>query len=276
MRKVMQVSSSGYYDWQNRSGDIEKIKAQEELLKKIRDSYEASDSTYGSPRITRDLQRQGILISRPRIARIMKKDGIRSIIGKKWKVSTTDPDHNFPVCDNILNRDFHADQIGTKWVSDITYLRTGEGWLYLTTVMDLAGRKIIGWPLSEGMSAEKTTLAALGIALKNRKAESGLIFHSDRGVQYACNAFKDKIKSLKPGFVQSMSRKGKFWDNAATESFFRTAKSEKFNRYNFKTRQGARLCVFRYIEGWYNKDRLHSTIGYKAPNELAKEIEIAA
>ncbi len=272
----MQVSSSGYYDWQNRDQDISKIKAGEDLLKKIKDSYESSDSTYGSPRITKDLQRQGIQISRPRVARIMKKEGIQSIIRKKWKISTTDSKHKFPVCDNILNRDFHADQIGAKWVSDITYLRTGEGWLYLTAVMDLADRKIIGWTLSEGMSAEQTSLAALERALKARKAENGLIFHSDRGIQYACNDFKDKLKALKIDVVQSMSRKGNCWDNSAMESFFKTAKSEKLNRYNFKTRQEAKLCVFRYIEGWYNKGRLHSTIGYKTPDELEKEMEKAA
>lgn len=168
----MQVSSSGYYDWQNRDQDISKIKARKDLLKKIKASYDSSDSTYGSPRITKDLQRQGIQISRPRVARIMRKEG---------KISTTDSKHKFPVCDNILNRDFHADQIGTKWVSDITYLKTGEGWLYLTAVMDLADRKIIGWTLSEGMSAEQTSLAALERGLKARKVENGLIFHSDRG-----------------------------------------------------------------------------------------------
>lgn len=272
----MQVSSSGYYDWQNRDQDVLRIKAKEDLLKKIRTSYESSDSTYGSPRITKDLHRQGIIISRPRVARIMKQEGIQSVIRKKWKISTTDSKHKFPVCDNILNRDFHADQIGTKWVSDITYIRTGEGWLYLTAVMDLADRKIIGWVLSEGMSTEQTTLAALERALKARKAEKGLIFHSDRGVQYACNVFKGKLKALKIGVVQSMSRKGNCWDNSAMESFFKTAKSEKLNRYNFKTKQEAKLCVFRYIEGWYNKSRLHSTIGYKTPDELEKEMEKAA
>lgn len=272
----MRVSSSGYYDWQNRDQDISKIKAGEDLLKKIRDSYESSDSTYGSPRITKDLQRQGIQISRPRVARIMKKEGIQSVIRKKWKVATTDSNHSYPVYGNVLDRDFHADRIGIKWVSDITYLRTGEGWLYLTAIMDLADRKIIGWTLSDGMSAEQTTIAALERALKTRKAEKGLIFHSDRGVQYACNSFKDKLKALKIDVVQSMSRKGNCWDNSAMESFFKTAKSEKFNRYNFKTRQEARLCVFRYIEGWYNKGRLHSTIGYKTPNELEKEMEKAA
>ena len=157
----MQVSSSGYYDWQNRDQDVSKITAREDLLKKIRASYESSDSTYGSPIITKDLHRQGIMISRPRVARIMKKEGIQSVIRKKWKISTTDSKHKFPVCDTILNRDSHADQIGTKWVSDITYITTGEGWLYLTAVMDLADRKIIGWVLSEGMSTEQTTLAAL-------------------------------------------------------------------------------------------------------------------
>jgi putative transposase len=161
-------------------------------------------------------------------------------------------------------------------VSDITYLKTGEGWLYLTAVMDLADIKIVGWALSEGMSAEQTTLAALERALKARKAGNGLIFHSDRGIQYACNDFKDKLKGLKIGVVQSMSRKGNCWDNSVMENFFKTAKSEKFNRYNFKTKQDAKLCVFRYIEGWYNKSRLHSTIGYKTPDELEMEMEKAA
>ena len=130
MCAVMQVSSSGYYDWQNRDQDVSKIKAREDLLKKIRASYESSDSTYGSPRITKDLHRQGIMISRPRVARIMKKEGIQSVIRKKWKISTTDSKHKFPVCDNILNRDFHADQIGAKWVSDITGIATFDRRLF--------------------------------------------------------------------------------------------------------------------------------------------------
>ncbi|MGJ1325125.1 IS3 family transposase [Sphingobacterium faecium] len=193
--KVMQVSTSGYYDWQHGDQDISKIKAVEDLVKKIKASDKSSDSTYGSLRITNDLQRQGIQISRPRVSRIMRKEGIQSIIRKKWKISTTDSKHKFPVCDNMLNRNFHADQISTKWVSDITYLKTGEGWLYLTAVMDLADRKIIGWTLSEGMSAKQTSLAALENT-NARKAENGLIFHSEWVVYFLRNIHSSLISLI--------------------------------------------------------------------------------
>ncbi|MBC3789309.1 transposase InsO family protein [Spirosoma sp. LMG 31448] len=193
----------------------------------------------------------------------MHKAAIRSIMYKKYRVQTTDSSHNYPVAKNLLNREFTADRPGQKWVSDITYIPTGEGWLYLTTVLDLAHRKVIGWALSDGLKAADTSVAAWRMALKNRRIEGELLFHSNRGVQYACTEFRDQLKGLP--VVQSMSRKGNCWDNAVAESFFKTFKSELVNHTDFPTRAAARLATFEYIEGWYNRRRRHSSLKYQTP-----------
>lgn len=265
MCKVLQVSSSGYYYWLNHPVG-ERERKGKELLFHIQRIYRQSKCRYGSPRIAAELQSQGIRASRPRIARLMRTAHIRSIVRKKYRVQTTDSNHTLPIAKNLLQRDFSADKIGQKWVSDLTYIRTGEGWLYLTTVIDLADRKVIGWALSDTMDAISTSVSAWQMAVKNRPVIRPLIFHSDRGIQYACSDFTQQLKGVP--VRQSMSRKGNCWDNAVAESFFKTIKTELVYHIDFQTRAQAKLALFEYIEIWYNKERRHSALGYLTPEEF--------
>lgn len=259
---MLKVSRSGYYYWRKHPVGARQLK-QSQLLDDIRQVHAESQSRYGSPRIADELRERGVKASRNRVARLMHKAAIRSIMYKKYRVQTTDSAHDYPVAKNLLNREFTADKPGQKWVSDITYISTGEGWLYLTTVLDLADRKVVGWALSDSLKAADTSLAAWRMALKNRGIDGKLLFHSDRGVQYACTEFRNQLKGLP--IVQSMSRKGNCWDNAVAESFFKTFKSELVNHVDFQTRAAARLATFEYIEGWYNRRRKHSSLNYQTP-----------
>ena len=265
MCKVLLVSNSGFYYWLKHPVSKRSAK-QAELLIQIEQIYKNSKSRYGSPRVTAELKYGGIIASRPRVARLMRKANIKSIMRKKYRVQTTDSEHGHQPAPNILNRDFYAAHIGQKWVSDLTYVPTGEGWLYLTTIMDLADRKIVGWALSESMEAGQTTIAAWRMAIKNRPITQVLVFHSDRGVQYACHEFRREL--MKFSVSQSMSRKGNCWDNAVAESFFKTMKTEMVYHEDFKTRDQAKLGIFEYIEVWYNRKRRHSTLGYLTPREF--------
>jgi transposase InsO family protein len=262
MCKVLKVSSSGYYYWLKHPVGSRQLKTQQ-LLTQIQQVYDRSQSRYGSPRIADDLKESGVNASRNRVARLMRKANIKSIMYKKYRVQTTDSKHDYPIANNLLNREFLAEKPGQKWVSDITYIRTDEGWLYLTIILDLADRKVVGWALSDTLKAVDTSIAALQMALKNRPLKGELLFHSDRGIQYACIEFRDQLKE-RP-VLQSMSRKGNCWDNAVAESFFKTLKSEMINHVNFETRQQAKLATFEYIEGWYNRRRKHSTLDYQTP-----------
>ncbi len=232
----------------------------------IRELYAKSRSTYGSPRIAKELKAQRVVVSRPRVARLMRCAGLRSIVSRKYRVATTDSKHGFLVVDNLLNRDFQVGIAGRAWVSDLTYIRTTEGWLYLTTVIDLADRKVIGWALSNTMTAKDTSVAAWKMASRNRAVSKDLIFHSDRGVQYACNEFTALLKAF-PYIRQSMSRKGNCWDNAVAESFFKTLKSECTNHLQNLNMKQTELAVFDYIECWYNTQRRHSALNYMSPNQ---------
>jgi putative transposase len=262
MCKVLKVSSSGYYYWLKHPVGARQLKSQQ-LLTQIQQVYDRSKSRYGSPRIADDLNELGVKTSRNRVARLMNKANIKSIMYKKYRLQTTDSKHDHPVANNLLNRDFSAEKPSQKWVSDITYIRTGEGWLYLTAILDLADRKVIGWALSDNLKATDTSVAAWRMALKNRPLDGELLFHSDRGVQYACIEFRDQFKDLP--VLQSMSRKGNCWDNAVAESFFKTLKCEMVNHANFETYHQAKLATFEYIEGWYNRRRKHSTLDYQTP-----------
>ena len=264
MCKVLNVSSSGYYYWRKHPVGARQ-QNQNQLVNHIRRVHAQSQSRYGSPRIADELRDQGVKASRNRIARLRRKVGIRSIMYRKYRVQTTESNHDYPVAENLLNREFTADQPGQKWVSDITYIATGQGWLYLTVILDLADRKVVGWALSESLKAVDTSVAAWRMALINRPIDSCLIFHSDRGIQYACTEFREELKDLP--VVQSMSRKGNCWDNAVAESFFKTLKSELVNHTHFATRAAARLATFEYIEGWYNRRRKHSALGYRTPSQ---------
>lgn len=220
MCKALQVSRGGYYAWLDRSLS-QRASENMILLKKIKKIHKLFSGRYGSPRITDELHDEGFTVSRPRVARIMSNNGISAISKKKFKV-TTDSNHNYTVAPNHLKQNFTADRPGEKWVSDITYIFTQEGWLYLTVVIDLNNRMIVGWAMSEGMSTAETTIPALKDAYNRFQPLPGLIFHSDRGVQYACKDFKEQLSDYK--MVQSMSAKGNCWDNAVSESFFSTLK----------------------------------------------------
>jgi len=257
MCKTLKVSRSAYYGWLSRKPS-KRDTDNEYLTRKIRKIYSDSKRTYGSPRITLALKGQGIRVSRNRVARIMKKEGLRSIIRKKFVV-TTDSKHNYPVVENLLDRDFKVNGTGKVWVSDITYVRTSQGWLYLTVIIDLGDRKVIGWSLSNSFKAVDTIGPAWIMAVKNRPITQELIFHSDRGIQYACNEFKNSLAGYKL-VRRSMSRKGDCWDNAVAESFFKNLKVECVYQNKYRTRKEAAISIFEYIESWYNTGRIHSTL----------------
>ena len=201
------------------------------------------------------------------MARLMRGNGLNAK-RKGSFIRTTDSKHTFEVCENILNRDFHAETGGQKWVSDITYLRTAFGWVYLTVILDLFDRKIIGWALSADMETAHTTIAALEMAVKNRPPQDGLIFRSDRGVQYCAGSFRALLSERCPTVRQSMSRKGNCWDNACAESFFKTLKRELETLDGKHSEAEVRQSVFFYIEAYYNRIRMHSVLDYVAPNEF--------
>lgn len=265
MCKVFKVSKSGFYRWL-KSGSSKRTRQNKLLTEQIRRIHEQSHGTYGSPRITRELSSLSIKVSRPRVARLMRKARIQSKHRRKYVV-TTDSKHTFKVAKNLLDRDFQPGTIGKAWVSDITYIRTVQGWLYLTTVIDLGDRKVIGWALSTSLKAEHTSVAAWKMAVTNRPVTGDLIFHSDRGVQYACTEFIDLLNAYKT-VRQSMSRKGNCWDNAVAECFFKSLKSEWIRWRKYQTINEAKTSVFQYIEGWYNTKRRHSALNYMTPSEF--------
>ena len=267
MCKVFKVSRSGFYAW-NIGRTCNRVIENERLTGQISSIYEDSKKRYGSPKITKELNAQGLKVSRPRVARLMKKARLRSIVKKKFKV-TTDSRHQFPIAENKLNRCFKQENIAAAWVSDITYIKTGQGWLYLTIILDLGDRKVIGWSLSSTMKATDTVLPAWKMAEQNRSITKELIFHSDRGVQYACSAFT-AVLDKNPFIVRSMSRKGNCWDNAVAESFFKTLKTECIYQQKFSSKEQAALEVFEFIEIWYNRKRRHSALGYLSPAEFER------
>jgi putative transposase len=269
MSSLLNISSSSYYKWAKDPVGFWQ-RQNKELLVRIKDIYSMSKGRYGSPRITRELRFDGISASRPRIARLMSSNGIRSIVKRKYR-ATTNSDHLYPVNTNLLSRDFTTTDIGQKWVSDITYIRTGEGWLYLTVIMDLADRKIVGWSMNSSMNAGSTVIAAWEMAVKNRPISRELIFHSDRGIQYASHEFRRCFKGLP--VLQSMSRKGNCWDNAIAESFFKTLKTEMVYHTKFQTRAQARFEIFDFIEVWYNRKRRHSALDFLTPVQVEKMME---
>jgi transposase InsO family protein len=273
MCDVFGVSRSSFYDWLNRKPSKRALE-NEVLRQTIQEVTEQTKSRLGSPKLTLELEDRGIFVSRPRVARLMKSMGIRSIISKKFKVCTTESGHPYTPSKNLLDRDFTATRPGEKWVSDITYVRTQQGWLYLTVVMDLFDRKIIGWSMSSKLEAKPTVLAALHMALGKRPVNPNeLIFHSDRGVQYACEEFRVLLQRHQ--IIQSMSRKGNCWDNAVVESFFKIIKSELIYQLPLLNIGQTQIEIFEFIEIWYNKKRKHSRLNYLTPEqfgEIAKKV----
>ena len=277
MSEVFNVSRSGYYSWMGREPS-DRARENRRLARQIKQIWLKSGKTYGSPRIHQQLLRQGEQLSRRRVARLMRKEGIQSQIRPKW-VATTDSKHTLPVAPNLLDQEFTAGRLGQAWVSDITYIPSTQGWLYLTTIMDLADRQILGWSFSEGMSASETIVPAWKEAIQQRPPSEELIFHSDRGIQYCCKEFRKRL-GARPLVRQSMSRKGNCWDNAPAESFFKTFKAElpvEPTSYSYEVLRGV---IFNFIEIWYNRQRLHSMLDYRTPAEmqdyLTQQQELAA
>jgi putative transposase len=265
---VMQVSKSGYYDWLTRLPSRRAVEEQE-LLSSIRQEYHASRGTYGSPRLLRELCKRGIRCSRHRLVRIMRKYEITARPLRRFVV-TTDSDHDLPVAQNRLGRQFTAEAPNQKWTGDISYIWTQEGWLYLAVLLDLYSRRVVGWAM--GTTLERSlVLDALQMALLSRKPETGLLCHSDRGSQYASDDYQKALK--KAGAICSMSRKGNCYDNAPAESFFASLKRELVYRTTFETRTEARTALFEWIAVWYNRKRLHSTLGYVSPEEFERQYQ---
>ncbi len=260
MCKVFQISRSSYYAWTKRSGS--KLK-RDAIRSCVRASFKKNKGHYGSPRLVREMRDQGHQVSRSTVARVMKEERLIARPRAKY-VHTTDSDHSHRVAPNLLNREFDASAPNEKWVSDITYIRTRQGWAYLTIILDLADRMVVSWHLSSDLSCENTTLKTFRKALEKRTINKPLIFHSDRGIQYCASIFVDELKRNR--FIkQSMSRKANCWDNAVAESFFKTLKIECIHQFSYQNIQQANASIFDYIERWYNTRRRHSAIGYISP-----------
>ena len=236
------------------------------LDNQIKEAFDSSRSTYGSPRIYEALKKKSIRTSKSTVARRMKALKISPRKKKRFK-HTTDSTHNKRISPNLLNQCFKATELGQIWVSDITYIALQSGFVYLTSVIDLADRMVVGWSLSSTMTDQATTIAAFKNAVNNRPIKEGLIFHSDRGSQYASDDFRVLLKQHQ--CLQSMSRRGNCWDNAVAESFFKTIKVEELYHHRFESIQQVYSVVFDYIDGWYNTLRIHSTLGGKSPSQMA-------
>jgi len=268
MCRLLRVSVSGYYAWRARP-ESRRSREDRVLLAHIRSSFEQSRGTYGSPRIHRDLREAGIACGENRVARLMGRHGIRPEPVRRFRV-TTDSRHALPVAANVLGRDFLATRANDRWCSDITYVWTREGWLYLAVILDLFSRRVVGWSLAPTLHKE-LVLDALEMALGQRRPEAGVVHHSDRGSQYASLAYQERL--LKARMVCSMSRRGDCFDNAVVESFFGTLKRELIHRHAFTTRAEARMAIFEYIEVWYNRKRRHSALRYLSPEAFEKQQE---
>jgi len=267
MCRTLRVSRSGYYAWRKRPASGRSIR-NHLLLERIQAIHKKSRKTYGSPRIHRQLVIEGERCGRGRVERLMSANGIRAKQKRKF-VATTDSKHDLPVAENILQREFHVEEPNRVWLSDITYIPTDEGWLYLAGVLDLCSRTAVGWSMGESLETG-LVLDALKMAQQRRRPGDGLIHHSDRGSQYASDDYGDLLKSY--GMQMSMSRKGDCWDNAVMESFFGTLKKELVHHRKYRTRAEARQDIFEFIEVFYNRERLHSSLGYMSPAAYEKQI----
>jgi len=270
MCQVLKVKPSGYYAWRKR-GKSRRALENERLLSEIRIIFMRYRRLYGSPRITDELRDNGCHCGENRVARLMKENGIVAKTKRRFKI-TTKSKHNYPLADNLVNRKFFSNRPNRLWVSDITYIWTREGWLYLAAVMDVYSRQIIGWHMSKRLTRE-LVIQALKQAIWRRDKVEGLIFHSDQGRQYASYAFGKILKNHK--IIQSMSSTGNCYDNAIMETFFHTLKVEHVYFEKYETREEARKSIFEYIEIFYNRVRKHSALNYKSPADF-EELLLAA
>ena len=259
----LEVSPSGYYAWQRRR-ECPGVRALQDraLVQEIDQIHTRSRQTYGSPRVVQELRQKGQRHGRNRIARLMKQEGLCGRQKRRYRVQTTDSNHDHPIAPNHLVQAPRATAPNQLWVADITYIETQEGWLYLAAIMDLYSRKIVGWAMSERIDTV-LILKALAMALLHRRPPANLLFHSDRGVQYASGAYRNALSQA--GLIASMSRRGNCYDNAAMESFWSTLKLELVYRRCFETRAQARTQIFDYIETFYNRQRTHSALAYRSP-----------
>lgn len=269
--ETLEVSRSGYYAWQGRPPG-QRAKENELLREKLQELFEQNRRVYGSPRLTVSLRRAGWACGRNRVARHMRALGLRARQKKAFRPRTTDSRHAQPIAPNRLQVAGRPAALDQVWVSDITYVRTRQGWVYLAGVMDLCSRKIVGWACADHL---KTTLVqdALSLAVAGRQPRPGLLHHSDRGCQYASEAYRAQLQKVKS--LPSMSAAGNCYDNAAMESFWSTLKTEWLQQHNFEDQPEAELAIFDYIETFYNPKRLHSALGYQSPVEFELELSHA-
>jgi transposase InsO family protein len=258
---VLGVSRAGYYAWRDRPVSARAAR-RERIAGRIRVAHESNRRVYGSPRVHQVLLAEGERVCRNTVARIMRQIGIRARTKRKFVPRTTDSNHHRPVAPNLLERRFDAERPNQKWAVDITYVPTAEGWLYLAGVMDLCSRRIVGWSMADHMRSELVH-DALAMAMARRQPPPGLLHHSDQGVQYASEDYQHLLDrhEMRP----SMSGRGDCWDNAPKESFWSTIKTELIHHENYATREQARQSIFEYIETFYNRTRLHSSLGYRSP-----------
>jgi putative transposase len=261
---VLDVSRAGYYAWRSRPESARSAENRR-LLEDIQQVHRDNRGRYGSPRVHVELNAQGHGVSRGRVERLMRRHGIRAIMARPRRVRTTDSRHDHPIAPNLLDRNFVAAAPNRIWLTDITYIDTDQGWLYLAGVMDLYSRKIVGWAMQDHLRTE-LPLMALSMAISAQRPGAGLVHHSDRGVQYASADYRGMVRSA--GFRASMSRKADCYDNAPMESFFHTLKTELVHHQKYATREQAKRDIFAYIEGYYNRTRRHSAIGYISPIEM--------
>jgi putative transposase len=259
----LEVSPSGYYAWQRRR-ECPGLRALQDraLVQEIDQIHTRSRQTYGSPRVVQELRQKGQRHGRNRIARLMKQEGLCGRQKRRYRVQTTDSNHDHPIAPNHLVQAPKATAPNQLWVADITYIETQQGWLYLAAIMDLYSRKIVGWAMSQRIDTV-LILKALAMALLHRRPPANLLFHSDRGVQYASGDYRNALSQA--GLIASMSRRGNCYDNAAMESFWSTLKLELVYRRCFETRAQARTQIFDYIESFYNRQRTHSALAYRSP-----------
>jgi transposase InsO family protein len=269
--RVLGVSKAGYYAWAKR-GPSKRAAEDRELAAAVRAAHQASGRTYGSPRVHRELRDWGRRHGVKRIARVMRAEGLRAKVTRRFRV-TTQSDHAHPLAPNVLARRFEETRPDRVWVADITYLSTREGWLYLAVVLDLGTRAVVGWAMRHTLE-RGLTLGALDMAVRRRRPAPGVLHHADRGSQYACRDYRARLAAH--GMACSMSRAGDCWDNAVAESFFATLKRELADGADWSTRDEARTAVFRYIEGWYNRRRRHSALGYVSPEQYERRLRSAA
>ena len=274
MCRVLEVSPSGYYASLKRPPSWHAL-IDEVLMAHVRIAHHDSGNTYGAPRVQRELQAEGLPVSTKRVARLMQEDGLVARRPTARRISTTDSNHDHPIAPNLLARQFDVNGIAVNrvWVSDITYIPTREGWLYLATVLDLGSRRCVGWAMRDSMEVE-LALSALRMAREARRPPGGLIHHSDRGSQYAAQKYRAELAAH--GMIASMSGKGNCYDNAVAESFFATIEFELIMLSDWQTKEEARRAIFRYIETWYNRKRRHSTLGYISPAEYEEQWQQAA